>query len=71
MKVVFASGVHGSEVCWRQFLNAAASYKADLVVLGGDVSGKAMVPVVAYPGHWEVTVRGHSQRLETKQELAA
>ena len=69
MKVFFATDIHGSETCWRKFLNAAAFYKADLVVLGGDVTGKMMVPIVAHPGHWQVTVRGQEYRLETRQEL--
>jgi uncharacterized protein len=69
MKIFFATDIHGSEVCWRKFLNAAAFYKADLVVLGGDVTGKAMVPVVAHNGYWQVTVRGQTHRLETRQEL--
>jgi uncharacterized protein len=69
MKIFFATDIHGSEVCWRKFLNSAAFYKADLVVLGGDVTGKAMVPIVAHAGYWQVTLRGESQRLESKQEL--
>ena len=47
MKIFFATDIHGSEICWRKFLNAAAFYKADMVVLGGDVTGKVMVPIVA------------------------
>jgi len=69
MMMFFATDIHGSEICWKKFLNAAAFYKADLVVLGGDVTGKIMVPIVAYPGHWEVTVRGERLRLETQEEL--
>jgi Icc-related predicted phosphoesterase len=69
MKIFFATDIHGSEVCWRKFLNSAAFYKADLVVLGGDVTGKAMVPIVAHNGYWQVTLRGETQRLESKQEL--
>ena len=69
MKMFFATDIHGSEICWRKFLNAAAFYKADLVVLGGDVTGKVMVPIVAYPGYWEVTVRGERLRLESREEL--
>jgi Icc-related predicted phosphoesterase len=69
MKVFFATDIHGSEICWRKFLNAAAFYKADMVVLGGDVTGKMMVPITAYQGHWQVTVRGQLHRLETQQEL--
>jgi uncharacterized protein len=69
MKIFFATDIHGSEVCWRKFLNSAAFYKADMVVLGGDVTGKVMVPIIAYPGHWQVTLGGQAQRLETQQEL--
>jgi uncharacterized protein len=69
MKIFFATDIHGSEICWRKFLNAAAFYKADMVVLGGDVTGKIMVPITAYPGYWEVTIRGELIRLETRQEL--
>ena len=71
MRIFFATDIHGSEVCWRKFLNSAAFYKADLVVLGGDVTGKAMVPIVAHSGYWQVTLRGETLRLETKAELDA
>ena len=69
MRVFFATDIHGSEVCWRKFLNSAAFYKADLVVLGGDVTGKVMIPIVAHQGYWRVTVRGQEYRLESQQEL--
>src|ERR1700720_380478 len=70
MKVFFATDIHGSEICWRKFLNAAAFYKADMVILGGDVTGKVMVPVlVTAPGHWEVTFGGQRGQLETQAEL--
>src|SRR5246127_2188851 len=69
MKMFFATDIHGSEICWKKFLNAAAFYKADLVVLGGDVTGKVMVPIVAHHGYWEVTVRGERLRLGSREEL--
>jgi uncharacterized protein len=69
MKIFFATDIHGSEVCWRKFLNSAAFYKADLVVLGGDVTGKAMVPITVNNGYWQLTLRGETMRLETKAEL--
>ena len=46
----YASDIHGSYVCWRKFLNAARFYGADILVMGGDVSGKAVVPIVSRPG---------------------
>ncbi len=70
MKVFFATDIHGSEICWRKFLNAAAFYKADMVILGGDVTGKIMVPIVATgTGHWEVTFGGARVKLDTQAEL--
>jgi Icc-related predicted phosphoesterase len=69
MKIFFATDIHGSEICWRKFLNSAAFYQADMVVLGGDVTGKVMVPIVSHPGYWQVTLGGQAQRLETQAEL--
>src|SRR5437899_12729064 len=69
MKIFFATDIHGSEICWRKFLNAAAFYKADLVVLGGDVTGKVMVPITAHNGYWEVVFGGERRRIESKEEL--
>jgi len=58
VRVFFATDIHGSEICWRKFLNAASFYKADLVILGGDVTGKVMVPITTHNGYWEVVLAG-------------
>lgn len=71
MKIFFATDIHGSEVCWKKFLNAAAFYRADLVILGGDLTGKVMVPITAFPDHWEVTLSGELHRLESEEEVRA
>lgn len=44
--VFFASDIHGSEVCWRKFVGAASFYRADVLVLGGDFTGKLVIPIV-------------------------
>ena len=70
MKIFFATDIHGSEICWRKFLNAAAFYKADMIILGGDVTGKVMVPITtSSPGHWEVSFGGQRVQLSTQAEL--
>jgi uncharacterized protein len=43
----FATDIHGSDRCFRKFLAAAKVYKANALILGGDIAGKAIVPVVA------------------------
>src|SRR5258706_10495537 len=70
MKIFFATDIHGSEICWRKFLNAAAFYKADMVILGGDVTGKVMIPIVEHNRYRQGTVPGESKRIEARGALA-
>src|SRR2546421_4771370 len=35
VRVFYATDLHGSEVCWRKFLNAAKFYDADVLICGG------------------------------------
>jgi Icc-related predicted phosphoesterase len=44
--VFFATDVHGSNKCFKKFLNAAKFYGANQLVLGGDITGKILVPIV-------------------------
>lgn len=44
--IFFATDVHGSEICWKKFINAGKFYNADVLVLGGDMTGKALVPFI-------------------------
>ena len=72
MRIFFATDIHGSEVCWRKFLNAGAFHKADVLIMGGDMTGKAMVPIVgATAGPWRLTLQDQEYILETEAEAAA
>ena len=44
--IFFATDIHGSDVCWIKFLNAGKFYGADILILGGDMTGKAIVPII-------------------------
>jgi Icc-related predicted phosphoesterase len=46
----YASDIHGSDRLWRKFVNAARFYGADVLVMGGDIAGKAVVPIVEENG---------------------
>jgi len=46
-RIFFATDVHGSEQCFRKWLNAARVYQAQVLILGGDVTGKMIVPLVS------------------------
>ncbi|HEV8488181.1 MAG TPA: hypothetical protein VGQ58_00160 [Candidatus Limnocylindrales bacterium] len=72
MRIFFATDIHGSEVCWRKFLNAGAYHQADVLIMGGDMTGKAMVPVVdSGGGTWEVTLQEQRHTLSGDDELRA
>src|SRR5258707_11056538 len=72
MRLYFATDIHGSEKCWRKFLNAGVHYSADVLVLGGDMTGKALVPVIDDGGgHWHATLLENKVEMTTEEEIVA
>jgi len=49
-KIFFATDIHGSDRCLRKFVNAGKFYGVDAIVMGGDITGKMIVPVVEESG---------------------
>ncbi|HXT38050.1 MAG TPA: metallophosphoesterase [Chloroflexota bacterium] len=45
-RIFFATDVHGSDLCWKKFIAGAKFYEANALVLGGDMTGKAVIPMV-------------------------
>jgi uncharacterized protein len=48
-KLFFTTDIHGSDRCFQKFINAAKFYGAQVLVLGGDITGKAVVPILKSP----------------------
>ena len=70
MRVFFATDIHGSETCWRKFLNAGPHYDADVVILGGDMTGKALVPIVDDGGgSWHATLLDNRETLNGEEAV--
>ncbi|MGI0128636.1 MAG: metallophosphoesterase family protein [Thermoplasmata archaeon] len=44
-RIYFVSDLHGSEVCFRKFLNSVPIYRPDLLIYGGDIMGKVLQPI--------------------------
>ena len=56
IKLFFVTDIHGSNVCYRKFLNALPIYGVDQAVLLGDLTGKVLVPLVEKGNDaWECT----------------
>jgi uncharacterized protein len=69
-RLFYAGDVHGSRVCWKKFVNAAAHYPADVLVMGGDLTGKALVPIVCEgDGSYSARVIGEQRIARTAGEL--
>jgi uncharacterized protein len=71
MRIYFCSDIHASRKCWKKFLASAKYYDADIIVVGGDITGKFVVPIVAQPGgHSTAKFLGVTRRIETAEEMA-
>jgi uncharacterized protein len=69
-RLFYAGDIHGSRLCWKKFVNAAAHYPADALVMGGDLTGKALVPIVREgDGSYGARVIGEQRIARTAEEL--
>ncbi len=71
-RILYGSDFHGSEAVYRKFLASGLQYKVNALMVGGDVTGKAMVPVIhqgggRYTGH----LFGADKTASTPDELEA
>ncbi len=70
MKIFFVTDIHGSNVCYRKFLNALRIYNVDVGILLGDLTGKMLIPLVEKAGGgWETSFLGHPVEVQTQDEL--
>ena len=70
VKIFFASDLHGSNVCFKKFVNSAQFYGVDVLVLGGDLTGKAVIPIAEQEdGTFVALQHGESVQIEGKDEL--
>jgi len=66
------SDIHASERAWRKLINSirANVYKVDAVLIAGDLTGKALVPIVEDPaGTWTASLLGARRTARTEAEL--
>ncbi len=70
-RLFFITDIHGSEICFRKFLNAGKFYNAKVLILGGDVTGKLIVPIIEQPdGTYRCIHLGREIILKGKDEAA-
>jgi uncharacterized protein len=72
-RLYVVSDFHASDPAWRKLLNAIRLnvYQADAVLYAGDLTGKAMVPIVAVGDRYEAMLLGQRRIARSEEELAA
>jgi len=69
IRLIFASDMHGSDICFRKLISAALTYKVDVAVTS-ELTGKFIVPVIEYPdGTYEAIFQDTTIKVKRKEEL--
>ncbi|MCR6691863.1 MAG: metallophosphoesterase [archaeon YNP-LCB-003-016] len=69
-RIIFATDVHGSELTFRKLISAAKMHKANVVILGGDMTGKIIVPIIKQPdGKYTAKFLGNIVKIDDEKEL--
>ncbi len=70
MRIYYTSDLHGSEKCWKKFLAAPKYYEADVIIIGGDITGKFIVPIIHLPnGRAEATFMGNKRKMKKEKDI--
>jgi len=69
-RLFFATDLHGSERTFRKFVNAGKFYDANVLVMGGDITGKLLIPIIKEKnGNYRATLQGSTQHIDSDQDL--
>lgn len=68
-RIVYSSDFHASDLVFRKFLSAGLMYEAHALLVGGDLTGKALVPLIRVDGRYEAVVAGVRREAATDAEL--
>ena len=67
-RLFFSTDIHGSEKTYIKFLNAASFYKTQILIMGGDITGKMIVPLIQGPKGYTANFRGIMREAKDESE---
>ncbi len=71
-RILYGSDFHGSDAVYRKFIASGLQYKVNALMVGGDVTGKAMVPIIHQGGgKYTSHLFGADKAATTPDELQA
>jgi Icc-related predicted phosphoesterase len=69
IRLLQAADFHGSNAAFRKFLSAIKQHNAQHAIITGDLTGKAIVPIIRDGGRYTSWLFGNREVLETDAEL--
>jgi len=67
---MYIADIHGSETVWRKWISAQSMYEVDVSILAGDLSGKAIVPIIkGTEGSYTCRYEGRVEKASSEKEL--
>lgn len=68
-RILFATDLHGSNVVFKKMLLFGKSIPADIIVMGGDIAGKILIPIVGGPEEYKLNFHGQILTVHMGKEL--
>jgi Icc-related predicted phosphoesterase len=69
-RIFYTTDIHGSEKCFKKFVNAGKFYNADVIIFGGDITGKLIIPIIGQSrGSYQAEFMGRIEKASTEEEL--
>lgn len=69
-RIFYATDLHGSEKAYMKLLRAGEFYEANVVIVGGDITGKMIVPIIEQDdGTYRVNFLGEDKILKNEDEV--
>ncbi len=69
-RLFYATDLHASERTYRKFVNAGKFYDVDVLVMGGDITGKLLIPIIREQnGRYRATLQGRTEKVESQADL--
>jgi uncharacterized protein len=69
IRLLQAADFHGSNAAFRKFLGAVRQHGAEHAIVTGDLTGKAIVPIIRDGSRYEAWLFGNREVMETEAEL--
>ncbi len=68
-RILFVTDLHGSDIVFKKMLSLGKSLKVDLIIMGGDIAGKLLIPIVESSGEYKLNYNGQIITLKSQKDL--